>query len=145
MTEHLQPRLISGMEAQYEVADWPGENTSGLEVYGKRVLVKMDVCSKASAGGVLLTDDAREKMDFASTTGTIYAVAGSAFLFNDDGTKWSGVKPQPGARVYTEKYAGIVAKGKDGSLYRIMDEGCIAAGLAPEEIGETEDTAGRVA
>lgn len=145
MSEHLQPRLISGMDAQYEVAEWPGDNASGLVAYGKRVLVKMDVCSKASAGGVLLTDDAREKMDFASTTGTIFAIGGSAFLFNDDGTKWSGQKPQPGDRVYTEKYAGLVAKGRDGSMYRIMDEGSVAAGLSSEEIGNTEDTAGRQA
>lgn len=141
MSEGLKPRIIDGMQAEYEVSIYPGTNTSGLIVFGKNVLVKMDNCSKTTAGGVHLLDEMRERMDMASTTGAIFALGSEAFRRFDDGTIWTGPAPQLGDRVYVVKYSGVLAMGKDGSTYRIMDYSNIVGGLDPDEIGFTQDTA----
>lgn len=129
----LAPRMIKGLNAAYDEAVWTGENTSGLTPYGHYVLVKMDTCSAKSAGGVGLPDEMRERMNEAAETGCIYAIGDGAFSRFDDGRPWVGEKPKAGDRVYVEKYAGVKAMGQDGSLYRIMSENNIAAGLAPSE------------
>lgn len=127
--EHLQPRLIKGLQAEFIPAEWPGENASGLQVFGKNILVKMDACAKTSAGGVIMLDEMVDRMTEASESGCIYAVGAAAFRLFDDGHRWEGEKPLVGQRVYVEKYAGVKARGRDGALYRIMDERCIAAAL----------------
>ena len=129
----LQPRLIKGLQADFIPSIWPGKNTSGVKPYGKNVLVKMDECSAASAGGVMITDDMREKMTEGSETGCIFAIGPEAFRLFDDGHRWSGVTPEVGERVYVEKYAGIRARGADGGVYRVMDYRNIAAGLIDPE------------
>ena len=50
-----------------------------------------------------------------------------AFLLNEDMSPWTGERPKPGDRVYIEKYAGKLVKGRDGRTYRIMDYGSIGA------------------
>lgn len=121
--QRLQPRLIKGMQADYVPVFWDGENRSGLVPYGPNVLVCMDPCSTSSAGGVLLTDDTTERMNEASVTGCIMAMGPEAF----NGLK---ARPQVGDRVYIEKYAGTKARGKDSMFYRVMDDSCIACGIA---------------
>lgn len=124
----LAPRLLKGLNADYEEAAWPGENDSGLQPIGDYVLVKMDQCSSASRGGVLLTDEQIERMNEASESGCIYAIGAGAFARYDDGRIWTGEKPSAGDRVYVEKYAGIKAMGRDGKMFRIMGYRNIAAG-----------------
>lgn len=133
MSSALPARLIKGLNADYEPAIWPGDNTSGLTPYGHYVLVKMDACSTSSMGGIVLTDEMVERMNEAAETGCIYAIGEGAFARFDDGRPWVGEKPQAGDRVYVEKYAGVKAMGRDGGLYRIMSESCIAAGLVASE------------
>lgn len=130
----LPPRMLKGLNATYEEAIWPGHNNSGLKPLGDYVLVKMDQCSTASSGGVLLIDEQVERMNEAAESGCIFAVGGGAFIRYDDGRLWEGAKPAPGDRVYVEKYAGIKAMGQDGSMFRIMGYRNIAAGYdKPEE------------
>ena len=125
-------KLIKGLQADYEPAVYPGHNSSGLIVYGKNVLVRMDECATATAGGVMLTEDLRDKMTEGAETGCIFLLGPEAFRLFDDGQRWSGAIPKVGERVYVEKYAGLLARGKDGHVYRIMDYRAIAGGLDPE-------------
>lgn len=123
----MQEHLIKGIHAEYIPAQWSGQNTSGVRMVGKTVLVLTDECSPSTSGGVALPQDLIEKMSMAAETGVLVAVADGAFLLNEDGSPWSGPKPQPGDRVYIEKYAGKQIKGRDGKTYRIMDYGSIGA------------------
>jgi chaperonin GroES len=123
----MEPRLIKGVHAEYIPAQWSGTDTSGVRVVGKCVLVLMDACSPQTTGGVFLSDDAIERNSMAAESGVLVAVSPGAFLLNEDMTPWSGPKPQPGDRVYIEKYAGKQVKGRDGQMYRIMDYCSIGA------------------
>lgn len=115
----LQPRLLVGFQATYTSSEWSGENTSGCAPLGDYVLIRVDECASATAGGVLYTDDIKEKMDEASVTGCIYAIGPLAF-------ERLGHKPDVGSRVYFEKYAGLKVLARDGGLYRVMEDRCIA-------------------
>ena len=126
------PKLIKGMQADYVPAPWTGTNTSGLRLFGKNVLVMMDVCSPRTMGLVELPEEIVERMNEASESGCIAAIGPAAFRLFDDNTPWQGEKPAIGDRVYVEKYAGIKALGADGQMYRIMDYRAVAAGLAPD-------------
>ena len=132
----MEPRLIKGVQAEYVPAKWSGQNTSGVRVVGKTVLVLMDECSQTTTGGIALPEDLIERMSMAAESGVLVACAAGAFLLNEDMTPWSGEKPKPGDRVYIEKYAGKLVKGRDGATYRIMDYGSIGATYEPE--AETE-------
>lgn len=133
MDAALPPRMLKGLNATYEEAIWPGHNNSGLSPIGDYVLVKMDQCAVRSSGGVLLVDDQVERMNEAAESGCIFAVADGAFTHYDDNRPWTGTKPQAGDRVYVEKYSGIKAMGKDGSMFRIMGYRNIAAGYDKSE------------
>ena len=134
----MEVKLIKGLQADFVPAHYAGRNTSGLVVYGKNVLVRMDECSTTTAGGVMLTEDMTEKMSAGAESGCIYFLGPEAFRLFDDGTRWEGPMPAVGDRVYVEKYAGQVARGRDGHLYRIMDYRCVAGGLDPNPEPEDE-------
>jgi co-chaperonin GroES (HSP10) len=138
-TSELQPRIIRGMRADYDPAPaWPGRNPSGLIPLGPNVLIRLDTCASATAGGVYVTEDMQEKMDAASESGCIYAIGKTA---------WAGYgadeRPKLGDRVYFTRYSGLTGHGRDGGKYRVMDATCIAClieideetGAAPERVG----------
>jgi len=135
----MQPRLIKGIQAEYVPAKWSGKDESGVRVVGKTVLVLMDECSSKTSGGVDLPDDLVERMSMAAESGVLVAVSQGAFLLNEDMTPWIGEKPTPGDRVYIEKYAGKLVKGRDGANYRIMDYGSIGATYEAEPEQKTGD------
>lgn len=128
----MEPRLIKGLHAEYVPAKWSGRDTSAVRVTGKAVLVLPDECSQTTTGGVSLPADLIERMSIAAESGVLIAVSPGAFLLNEDMTPWTGYKPRPGDRVYFEKYAGQMIKGRDGKTYRIMDYGSIGATYEPE-------------
>lgn len=134
----LPARLIKGLQADYRASEYTGQNTSGLKVYHDNVLIMVDQCAIASAGGVYLTDDQVEKMTMASESGAICALGFDAFKYHEDGTVWEGEKPQIGDRVYFIRYAGVVARGRDGSDYRIMGHRSVVAGLDNDEQGSMQ-------
>lgn len=123
--QKMQPRLIKGMQADYLPVFWTGENVSGLRPYGPNVLVQMDPCSAASAGGILLVDDMVDRMNEASVTGCIVDMGPEAFSALTD-------RPKVGDRIYIEKYAGTKARGRDGMLYRAMDDSCVVCGISDD-------------
>lgn len=128
--ESGQPRLIKGLQADYVPATYPGRNTAGFKSFGKNIVVLVDTCSTASAGGVLLTDEMVDRMTANATTGCIFYIGAEAFRHFDDGTPWVGDKPKVGDRVFFEKYAGgQIHRGIDGRDYRIMDYRCLAGAV----------------
>lgn len=127
----LQPRLIKGNQADYLPAEYPGRNTSGIISYGKNVIVRVDECSPASSGGVQLPPEMVERMTMASTTGVLFHVAPEAFRLFDDGSRWTGLAPVVGDRIWFEKFAGQLQTGRDGKTYRIMDYRAVACGMDP--------------
>ena len=135
----MEVKLIKGLHADYVPAEWSGKDTSGVRVVGKTVLVLMDKCSPTSTGGIDLPDDMIEKMSMGAESGVLVAVSAGAFLLNEDMSPWSGTKPQAGDRVYIEKYAGKLVKGRDGETYRIMDYGSIGATYEAETEQKTGD------
>ena len=130
--------LLKGSQADFIPVYWPGINTSGLVPFGRHVLIRMDECSTTTTGGIILTDDKIDSMTAASETGCIFAIGPAAFRRFDDGSIWTGDRPAEGDRVYVERYAGCVAKGRDGGLYRMMDANCIYGGLDKSWEGDGE-------
>lgn len=117
--EPLQPRIIPGLQANYEPATYDATIHHGLTPHGPNLLVLMDVCLDVSEGGVMLLPEIVERMNEACITGCIYKIGPDAYRGQID-------RPKVGERVYIEKYAGIKAVGRDGRMYRVIDEKCIA-------------------
>ena len=127
----LKPRLIKGMQATYIASKWEGESRAGLTVHGKNVLVLTDECSPKTAGGVELPPDLIDRMNEASVTGVVCGVGADAFRRFDDGALWVGPKPELGDRIVFEKYAGVLVRGADERMYRILDFRAVAATIIP--------------
>lgn len=123
----FRPAIVRNLNAEFVPAEWSGVDTSGIRVIGKCVLVLVDECAPVTSGGIHFTPDMIEKLSAGCETGTMVRISPGAFLLNEDMTPWRGEKPKPGDRVYIEKYAGKLVRGKDGRTYRLMDYGCIGA------------------
>lgn len=111
---------------EYLAVTYPGENPSGIEVFGTHVLVRMDPFAPVTSGGIMWTDAEIERKTAISVTGCVYAIGGAAFTHFTNGMKWAGPRPEVGDRVFVEQYAGIPAQGADGNAYRVMEYTCVA-------------------
>lgn len=128
-------RILKTDWADFEAAEWDGENRSGYEPVNERIIVLMDA-PRTKAGSIHLTDDYAEKQQLGATTGVIVATGPAAFRWNADRTiEWTGPRPEAGARVCIERYAGQILKGHDGRTYRIMDDKSVAA-VEPRKQGD---------
>jgi len=122
----MEPKLLRTLHAEFLPAVYMGKNASGWTPIGDYVLVRPDVISKKSSGGVELPDDLAERMQLAAITGVIVECGEEAFKWNADRTRpFEGYKPQAGDRVIFEKYAGKPILGDDGVTYRICDDKAI--------------------
>jgi co-chaperonin GroES (HSP10) len=122
-----RPKLIKTELAEFKKSEYAG-NKSGYFPIGDRILVKVDESAEQSSGGIHYPEELQERMTMASETGVIVALGETAFRWSFDRTReWSGRKPLVGERVYINRYAGKLLKGKDGILYRVMDDICVAA------------------
>lgn len=122
----LEPRILKGIQAEFTRALYEGHNPSGFRPIGDNVLVLMDQCADQTTGAIFLPPEKIEQMNHASESGVIVALGDAAFRFYGDGSKWDDIKPTPGDRVFTEKYAGRELMGQDGKTYRMMTYTCIA-------------------
>lgn len=129
------------VQGEYVAVIYPGHNTSGLIVYGIHVLIRCDPFAPVTIGGVHFTDQEVEKRTLSSETGCIYAMGEGAFSHYQNGRAWSSDKPKVGDRVFFQRYQGVVAEGKDGNLYRIMEYDYVAAGLDGDGVIPGENTA----
>lgn len=126
----MTPRLIKGMQADYVQAPWDGHDTSGCVPLGPNVLIKMDVCSTTTSGGVMLVDDMTERMTNASVTGCVVRMGTTAFKNDPE-------PPAIGERVTIVKYAGEICIGDDGEFYRVVDEQAVVCVRRPVEAQES--------
>ncbi len=94
-------------------------NTSGITPLAFKVVILPDPVEEKTAGGIIIPIEKVTKDEFATTSGTIIAVSGSAFSHVID-EEWGADKPKVGDRVVFTKYAGFRRKGEDGVDYLIV-------------------------
>lgn len=99
-------------------------NPSGINPAGHRILIHpRDVAEKTASGIILATDSMREREQMSNTTGVVVAMGPTCY---DDMTEpWCKV----GDKVAFAKYAGLIYTGKDGTKYRMVNDGDITATL----------------
>lgn len=128
------PRVRTSV-AKYVPAEWAGANESGVDPIGTMVLVLPDVAEDVTTGGIITgTPVEQERISAMAETGVVVAVADQAFSWQRDRIhRWEGRKPQPGDRIYMERFAGGPSSyvGLDGRFYRLMEDRCIGGILAP--------------
>lgn len=98
-------------------------NSSGIHPKGDRVLVKVELIEATTPGGIVLPDTHKRDHEQAQQAGTLVAFGVDA---------WSDYR-QPfasiGMRVMFARHGGIEVTGKDGELYRLMNDIDITATL----------------
>jgi chaperonin GroES len=127
-------RLITGDQREFVTAPWDGVNRSGYQPLDDKVMVRMDEHASITSGGIHIPDTAAERQSIAGETGVVVALGPAAFVWDDDARRmWSGQRPEPGDRVYIERYAGQVLQGIDGMTYRLVSQRCVGAVALPPE------------
>lgn len=103
-------------------------NPSGIFPTEFKVVVKPVEVKEKTAGGIIVPEESRERMQYAAQEGVLVAVSPLAFSYE----KWpEGYEPpQIGSRVLFAKYAGAKVKGRDGVDYRLINDRDVAAVLA---------------
>lgn len=130
--EAMRPRVLT-QYGQYERAEWDGVNHSRIDPCCDKVVVLCDRPLDRSAGGIEFTDTTMEGQSYAATTGVMVAVGPQAFAYDSMRlVKWEGRRPQPGSRIFFQKYAGEQYTGADGRLYRLMEDRCVGGIELPE-------------
>jgi co-chaperonin GroES (HSP10) len=94
-------------------------------VYSKLLILPDDVPER-TAGGIYVPVWARDQRQSACVTGTIIDMGDEAFSFMSDDASF---RPGIGDRVAFVRYAGMVVKGKDGRIYKMMNDEDVAAVL----------------
>lgn len=130
----LESRLITGDAREFAIDAWDGVNRSGYAPLDDKVLVLMEEHVAQTSGGVFVPDTVRERQSMAGETGRVVALGPAAFVYDDDAVRgWIGRRPEPGDRVYVERYAGQLLQGVDGRVYRLMSQRCIGAVALQQE------------
>lgn len=124
----MEDRTFVTHRGVYTAAQWDGVNHSGLRPLCDMVLIKVDAGSDRTSGGIIVVDEAKDSTSLGSTTGVLIRCGPQAFAYDADRLiKWEGDRPQPGDRIWFQRYAGQEHFGMDGELYRIMRDREIAA------------------
>jgi len=100
------------------------ENKSGVHPLDTKCLVLPDPVEEKTAGGIILSDETKEKEAWKRQRCTLIAVGASAFA-EDNGWKWPDA-PEPGDRVFVAQYAG----SKIGDYWMINDQDIIGRVIA---------------
>lgn len=107
------------------------KNESGIHPCGDRVLIKPDEIEEVTTGGIIIPGSVGERHAMAQSIGTFVASGPDAYLdyIERDGegrvrSKRGFSKPfaQSGDRVAFAKYGGLQVEGKDGKVYRLMND-----------------------
>lgn len=103
------------------------KNPSGISPTEFKVLIApTEVADKI--GSIFIPDEHKDRAQFAQMEGTLVALAPLAFTYD----KWEGCedqKPKPGDKVLFAKFAGFAHKGKDGKVYRVVNDKDVSAVL----------------
>lgn len=130
----METRTVLTQYGQYEMASWDGTNGSGLKPLCDKVLVLCDQPVGKTTGGIIIVDTIKENTGFAATSGVIVAIGDQAFAYDSDRlVHWEGERPKAGDRVVFVKYAGLEYTGRDGLLYRLMQDKSLGAIELPVE------------
>lgn len=104
------------------------ENRSGLEPLGRAVLIKMVEASEHK-GMIQIPDHVKASAAVMEQRAVVIAIGGCA---------WED-EPRPraaiGDRVIVTKLAGYVTKGRDGELYRLVNDRDIFCRVTGEDNG----------
>lgn len=92
-------------------------NGSGMRPINQNVLVRADDVEEKTAGGLIIPDVNKDRMQHAAATGTLIARCADAFEEMSEDTQ-----PKPGEKVFFAKYAGAEIEGADGQSYRLMKD-----------------------
>lgn len=139
----MKDKLLSKTRiGQYVESAWTGENTSGITPIGDQVVILPDRSIEKTSGGVIMPDSIRETHNLAAESGVIAAIGDGAWTWNMDRTrKFEGRKPEVGERICFTRYSGMERFGKDGEMYRIMEDKCIGGIVDVEEIEPRHEAA----
>lgn len=142
----MEDRILTTVTGIYTAGQWDGQNHSRIKPVCDKVVVLVDEAVEATKGGIIITDQGQEVQTLAATTGVLVAVGPQAFAYDSDRlVRWEGERPQPGDRVYFQKYAGQEYTGWDGRMYRLLQDRSVAGVEIPDDeqaVGELIVAAG---
>jgi co-chaperonin GroES (HSP10) len=93
------------------------KNESGINPVGWRILVlPREIEEKTESGIILTTEVTKEREQLANTTGIVVAMGNQCY--NDEPAKWC----QVGDKIIFAKYAGLTYRGKNGKIYRMIND-----------------------
>ena len=95
-------------------------NESGYKPTTFRVIVKMDKVQEKTEGGIILPTEVIDTKQFAKSEGTLVDKGYCAFV-DKENQLWPE-KPEIGNRVAFKAYGGLNINGKDGELYRVLND-----------------------
>lgn len=98
-------------------------NPSGIIPTGFNVLIKPEKVEE-KIGSIFIPEKERDRMQFATTRGTIVAVSPVAFTYVER-EQWDNAgsgPPKPGDAVVYKRYSGVEAKGNDGETYFLVED-----------------------
>ena len=98
----------------------PVANPSGIHPTEFCVLFLPDPVEEKTAGGIILTDEFKDREGFRTVNGRLVAVSPLAFSYE---TWPEGARiPRAGDRCIVSRHAGLMVKGKDGVDYRLLKD-----------------------
>lgn len=102
------------------------ENVSGIVPVEYKVLVELMPESEQTKGGLFLPQSSLDRQEMAREIGVFVKAGSLAFNRNDPtAVEWPEI-PQPGDKVFFDRYAGtIISTG--GKKYRLLNDKNIAA------------------
>lgn len=113
---------------QVELEDAFPHVDPGVEPYGSRVLVQIRRSKTKTAGGIILTDDAKETERWNTQTAKIIALGPLAFKNRETQKTWiEGEWCKPGDFVRVMKYGGDrwevpMGKGEEPALFVLYND-----------------------
>ena len=114
-------------------------NKSGIHPVLDRVLIKPDSIEEKTEGGIIIPDQVGERHAMAQSIGIFIEAGPDAYTqYTDvwrhsDGSSstmtrgYKGTPCKPGDRVAFAKYGGLQVEGKDGIIYRLMNDEDVTA------------------
>lgn len=112
------------------------KNESGIHPCGDRVLIKPDDIEEKTEGGIIIPTSVGELHAMAQSIGTFIEAGPDAWIhYVERDAEGRTVKRQaysqpfakPGDRVAFAKYGGLQVEGKDGQVYRLMNDEDVTA------------------
>lgn len=117
---------LSTQFGTYDLVEWTGQNRSGIQPMCDKVLILPDQAS-GMVGNIIIPDSILATLGAAAMTGVLVALGDQAFAYDSRRlTRWQGERPSVGSRVWFAKFAGEEYTGKDGLLYRVMEDRSLA-------------------